>query len=68
MEQAWRVDEGIRMQETLRRHERREYWRKRILDIEEHGLIDYDRPLKRMQGVRIPLGLRIKTLLKYLIP
>ncbi len=51
MEQAWLEDETIRLGNYFRTMREREYWRKRILDIEE----SYERKLLPMKKVeRIP--------------
>lgn len=45
IERCWRADEAVRYNETLRRDTLRSFWRKKILDIEDLKLPDYDRPL-----------------------
>lgn len=68
MEHAWRIDEGVRLIKDIERYDKREFWRKRILDIEGMNLPDYERPLMHIPSVKKPVILRMKRFLYSLIP
>lgn len=62
MERAYRDDLKL----AFIQRDRNEYWRKRILDIEEHSIPDYVRPLKYIP--RVKKTRRITSFFKQLIP
>ena len=68
MQKACEIDDMIYRAAALRREKTREFWRNRILEIEEINLFDYERPLKVILCPRTPLISRVKYFIKTLIP
>ena len=66
LEECWRADEIRRIGLALKYHSLRDYHRQKLLEELDRTLPDYERPLKKIDRVR--KGIRISTLISYLLP